>query len=148
MEGNRYSSCIDLLIRINRGHKRMIDYNVSTRIGLHRTGHMILMKLSRSKSLPSQKELAEHIGVSAAAISGALKRLEEDGFISRRIGCDSRFNEIEITEAGMAIVSETKKLFSEIDKGLFEGFTEDELLMLMSFLERINTNVNNKEVNI
>jgi len=148
MEENRYYSCIDLLIRINRAHKNLIDYNISTKIGLHRTQHIILMKLSKRKSLPSQKELAEHIGVSGAAISGALKRLEDDGYISRRIGSDSRYNEIEITEQGKAIVEQTKKIFAEIDEAMFCGFDSDELLLLMGYLDRINKNVNNLEVDI
>ena len=148
MEDNGYYSCIDLLIKINRAHKKTIDYSVSTKIGLHRTQHIILMKLSKSNSLPSQKELAKHIGVSAAAISGALKKLEESELITRRIGSDCRFNEIEITEKGKSIVSITKKLFAEIDKGLFEGFTDDELISFMGYLDRINKNVNKMEVDI
>ncbi len=147
MKHNEYFTCMDLLIKINRQHKKKIDHSVSMKIGLHRTQHIILMKLSGSDNLPSQKELAEHIGVSAAAISGALKKLEEDGYIRRKIGSDNRFNEIEITEQGKETVSETKKLFSEIDGKLFDGFDKSEIELLEKFLQRINDNVhNNREV--
>ena len=147
MDQRAYSDCIDLMIRINRSHKKMIEYNVSTKIGLHRTQHIILMKLSKGGALPSQKELAELIGVSAAAISGAVKRLEDDGYIVRKIGSDNRFNEIAITEQGKAVVLETKKIFSEIDGSIFDGFSEEDISALKQYLERINENTKITERN-
>lgn len=140
MERNEYFSCMDLLIKINRRHKKLIDRSISTEIGLHRTQHIILMKLSDQGTLPSQKDLAEHIGVSAAAISGALKKLEDDGYIERKIGEDNRFNKIEITERGIECVSKTKKIFAEIDKSMFDGFDKSELELLIQLLERMNNN--------
>ena len=140
MDQKECFDCIDLLIRINRAHKKMIEENVSTKIGLHRTQHIILMKLAKNDSLPSQKELCEHIGVSAAAISGALKKLEDGGFIVRKIGNDNRFNQVTITEQGKAVVSETEKIFAEIDRGLFESFSQEEIAIFKEFLEKINKN--------
>lgn len=143
MDGNKYYSCIEILIKVNRSHKKMIDYGVSTKIGLHRTQHIILMRLARSAALSSQKELAEHLGITPAAISGALDKLEAGGYIERKIGADNRFNEIVITELGKSIVSETKELFSEIDKSLFLGFSDQELIEFKAFLERMNYNIQN-----
>jgi DNA-binding MarR family transcriptional regulator len=101
------------------------------------------MKLSKSDNLPSQKELAEQIGVSAAAISGALKKLEDDGLVMKKIGSDNRFNEIIITEKGKNIVLQTKKIFSEIDRSLFRGFSDNDLLILEEYLRRIKDNFQN-----
>jgi DNA-binding MarR family transcriptional regulator len=105
------------------------------------------MKLSKGGVLPSQKELAKFIGVSAAAISGAVKRLEDDGYIVRKIGSDNRFNEIAITEQGKAVVLETKKIFSEIDGSIFDGFSEEDISALKQYLERINENTKITERN-
>lgn len=143
MDSNKYYSCIETLIKVNRSHKKMIDYGVSTKIGLHRTQHIILMRLARSSALPSQKELAEHLGITPAAISGALDKLEAGGYIERKMGTDNRFNEIVITELGKSIVSETKELFSKIDKSMFLGFSDQELIELKAFLERMNHNMQN-----
>ena len=136
-------SCIDLLIKINRSHKKLIDYGVSTKIGLHRTQHIILMKLSKNSALPSQKELARDLGISAAAISGALDKLEVDGYIERRSGSDNRFNEIVITDRGLSVVNETRELFSKIDAGVLADFSDDELCEIIKFLEKINNNIQN-----
>ena len=145
MEKSLHQSCVELLIKINRAHKKTVDTGVSTKIGLHRTSHIILMKLSGSNSLPSQKELADDIGVSAAAISGALDKLEAEGYIERRIGNDNRFNEIFITEAGKRIVLETRELFLDIDSALFLDISEDELLSFKKCLEKIYNNVQRLE---
>ena len=147
MDNKQYYECIDLLIKINRAHKKMIDCGVSTKIGFHRTQHIILMKLSKSETLPSQKELAQHLGITPAAISGALDKLEAGGYIKRKIGNDNRFNEIEITDRGKSVVTETRELFSLIDESLFVGFSSEEIASLKSYLERINGNTQNmKEI--
>jgi DNA-binding MarR family transcriptional regulator len=99
------------------------------------------MHIAHNKKLDSQKCLADHIGISAAAITGALKKLEKDGYIKRVPGIDNRFNEVEITEAGQSIVEKTRTLFSKADTSLFEGFTEEELDGYIKYLEKIEKNI-------
>ncbi len=137
---NNIFTAVNKLIKINRGHKRLIDSRVAT-LGIHRTGHRILMYLARKGALPSQKKLAEHFEVTPAAITGALKRLEADGYIERKIGSDNRFNEIIITERGREVVERTRLLFSRIDDALFEGFSDREIIEFSDYLERIIGNM-------
>ncbi len=139
MESN-INIAVNKLMKVSRLHKRLIDSRV-TEIGIHRTGHRILMHLARAGGLPSQKTLAEHFEITPAAITGALQKLENDGCIQRNIGTDNRFNEITITEKGREIVENTKKLFSMVDESLFEGFTDGEISEFSSYLERIITNL-------
>jgi DNA-binding MarR family transcriptional regulator len=99
------------------------------------------MHLARRGSLPSQKELAAHLDVTPAAVTGALKKIEADGYVERRLGQDNRYNELSITEKGMALVEETRKMFCETDVSLFEGFTDEELDIYISCLERLQNNI-------
>jgi len=141
MSENNTFNAVNMLISTNRMHKRLIDSSVCANIGLHRTQHIILMHLSRKERLPSQKELAEHLNITPAAVTGALKKLEIGGYIERSAGDDNRFNEIFITELGKHVVEETKAMFSKIDAGMFSGFSSEELSILIGYLERMQKNM-------
>ena len=86
------------------------------------------------------------MNITPAAVTCALKKLETDGYIERSIGDDNRYNEITITPRGRLVVEDTRAMFSEIDKSLFEGFTDKELLEFIAYLEKIQFNANNMEV--
>lgn len=143
MEQN-INKAVSMLISINRSHKRQIDNSVSDYFKLHRTQHIILMHLAKGAFL-SQKELAEHLNISPAAVTGILKKLEVGGYIKRNVGEDNRYNEIKITELGVKIVQDTKNMFSKIDSSLFSDFSESEIEEFISYLERIKRNIENKK---
>ena len=95
----------------------------------------------------SQKELALHLEITPAAVTGILQKLELDGYIERTLGEDNRFNEIKITEKGKTIVDKTRVIFSDIDKCLFKDFKEEEMNDLIAFLDRINKNIEEENDN-
>ena len=134
------------MIKIQKKHKSLIESKTSC-FGLHTSHHRALMYLSRKGSLLSQKELAQHLEITPAAVTGILQKLELDGYIERNLGEDNRYNEIKITEEGKNIVDKTRVIFCEIDKSVFESFTEDEMNLLLSFLERISDNMEGEYTN-
>ncbi len=142
---NKLFCAIDKMINILRVHKNLIDFDVSD-IGIHRTQHKILMHLSDKNNLFSQKELAVHLGISPAAVTGALQKLECDGYIKKTSGIDNRYNEITITELGKNLVERTKIVFNQIDRGLFSGLSDGELSKYIEFLDRILKNAENEMV--
>ncbi len=133
-------TAINRLLKINRVHKRRIESQVAE-IGVHRTQHRILMVLARTGHLPSQKQLAQRFDLTPAAITGAVQRLESDGYIARSLGADNRFNEITITDKGREMVETTRERFAAVDETFFEGFSEQELVEFSAYLERIIENV-------
>lgn len=143
MQENIALKAVNMMITASRAHKKMIEANVCSKIGLHRTQHMILMYLSKRERLPSQKELAEHFNITAAAVTGALQKLETDGYIERTIGKDNRYNEITITSLGRDIIEKTHLMFAKIDESLFSGFSEEEFNVFIGFFERIHANLDN-----
>ena len=136
-------SAVNMMIKTNHMHKHLID-NIVRNIGIHRTHHIILMHLARHGRLLSQKQLSEHLGITQAAVTQALKKLEADGYIKRELGDDNRYNEITITTRGIDVVEYTKTAFSAIDRSLFDGFSSDELENYVGFLEKIQKNILNK----
>ena len=144
MSDSKLAVAIDMMIRTDHMHKALIDSRVRE-IGIHRTQHRILMHLARHDKLPSQKELAEHLDVTPAAVTGALNKLENDGYVERILGHDNRYNELRITDKGRELVKLTRELFSEVDTSMFEGFTGEELDSYVSSLEKLQANIKKQQ---
>ena len=140
MNEEKISSAVNIMIQTDRMHKHLLESNVS-KIGIHRTQHRVLMHIARHGKLASQKSLADHIGITPAAITGVLKKLESDGLIERVQGSDNRYNEVKVTERGKSIVEESFRMFLRLDTSLFEGFSDSELDGYISYLEKIQNNI-------
>ena len=140
MQEKNLFRAIDVMIRTNHMHKALIDSRVRT-LGIHRTQHRILMHLARHERLPSQKELAEHLDITPAAVTCALKKIENDGYVERTLGHDNRYNELRITEKGRALVTQTKELFCEADSAMFENFSDEELEIYIRCMEKLQANI-------
>ncbi len=133
---------IGLLIRVMRRHHAYVERRIGD-LGIHHGQHRMLLQLAkRQEDTPSQKELAETMGISPAAVTATLKKLEKEGYISRSMTDeDNRKNEIRITEQGVSKVVECRTVFETVDRSMFEGFTPEELDALLSFLARIDRNL-------
>ena len=140
MADTKLTQAIDMMIKTDRMHKSLIDSRVKD-IGIHRTQHRILMHLAREGTLPSQKELADKLDITPAAVTLALKKIEHDGYIERSLGKDTRFNEIKITDKGKNMVVLTRSLFSQADMSIFEGFSDSELDTYIACLEKMQMNI-------
>ncbi len=136
---DKFFTAVNGTVRFMRMHRRLIESKVGE-LGLPRTSHRALMYLSKKERLPSQKELACHLELTPAAVTGILQRLEADGYIKRTLGTDNRFNEIEITEKGRNTVKRSQEFFKEIDSAMFSGFTDAEMELYTAFLDRITKN--------
>ena len=140
MDNELLDLAISKMIKTDKLHRQLIESHVNS-IGIYRTQHMILMILARLGHLPSQKELSTRLSITPAAVTGALKSLIKDGYIEKTIGEDNRYNEIMITKAGLEIVKRSKECFEAIDRSMFRGFTDDELKVYISFLDKIQNNI-------
>lgn len=128
---------------INRMHRAVVENRMSA-TGIHRSQHMILMYLYRCNNKISQKDIAAHFEISAAAVAVSLKKLESGGYIRRKCAAnDNRFNEIEITQKGKEIVDISHSIFEEIDAETFADITDDEREQLVFLLDKVRDNLKN-----
>ena len=144
MSESKLSLAINMMIKTDIMHRSMIDSQVKS-LGIHRTQHRILMHLARYEKLPSQKELAAYLNITPAAVTCALKKIEKDGYVERTLGHDNRYNELRITDKGRKLVLETKKLFSEVDSRMFDGFAESDLDAYIAYHERLQSNIKKQQ---
>ena len=137
-----YMRAVGLLRRVMRRHHALVERRTCD-LGIHHSQHRMLMHLARKEAdIPSQKELAKDLGISAAAVATTLKRLEKEGYIARTItDSDNRRNEIHITEEGLSKVTEGREILESTDRSMFEGFTPEELSAFTAYLRRINQNL-------
>ena len=143
MSNEKVTQAVQMMIQTNKMHKSLICSRVKE-CGIQRTQHKILMSLALCEKMPSQKEIADKLDITPAAVTIALKSIEENGYIKRTLGHDSRYNEIEITEKGREMVALSKEMFLDADLSSFEGFSDEELDFYMSCLEKIQTNIRNR----
>lgn len=137
----RYRSIMGKLMAILRDHKSAVDQHVND-TKLHKSQHRLLMCLAGFGEKVSQRDLAEKLNITPAAVAVTLKKLEKAGIVSKKISEeDNRFNEVIMTEKGKKIVKESQKLFNSTDALMFEGFTEEELTQFEGYLDRIQKNL-------
>ena len=137
----RYRGITAKMMTILRDHKSAIDQYVDeTR--LHKSQHRLLMSLAALGDPVSQKKLADYLNITPAAVAVTLKKLEKNGLVTKTISDeDNRFNNVTITDKGKKIVKESQKVFQNTDDVMFKDFTEEEILQLEGFMDRIQKNL-------
>jgi DNA-binding MarR family transcriptional regulator len=128
------------MITSNKLHKIAIEKAVDE-TGLRRNKHHMLMHLAKHGAFSSQKEIAERLGITPAAVTMTLSSLEKDGLIARKSGQDTRFNEITITDKGLELVSRSRAHFQKVDRAAFDGISEGEVEVLESCLDKMIENL-------
>lgn len=90
----------------------------------------------------TQRELAEHTHVTAATISGTLKRMEKAGIVYRtEDNKDARVSIVRLTEKGKAVAEESRRQFACADREMLKGFTDAECEMLADCFARMRENI-------
>ena len=131
----------------NHAHRRIVEQCFQD-TGVYRSQHQLLMHISRNLN-QSQTEIADGMEVAPATIAVSLKKLEKGGYIEKIVDeTDNRFNKIEITQKGEAIVKDSIRIFRSIDKVMFQDFSADELLKLQDFMIRIKKNLSEIQLTI
>lgn len=137
---NQYKKCMHLFTKCNRLHHALVEQRVSD-LGLHRSQHAMLLTVNFSGGI-CQKDLAQRMEISPAAVTVTLKKLEAQGFIKRsQAKEDSRVNNIAVTPKGKDIIDKTAIIFDEVDELTFEGFSDEEIQQLIGYTQRIAKNL-------
>lgn len=99
--------------------------------------HAVLMFLA-NKPGALLGEVASAVGLSSAAASGLISRMEAAILIKRQVSpSDGRAYMLFLSKEGARIVEEGRELVAESNKRLAEGFTDAELKIIERFLSTI-----------
>lgn len=134
-------SAVGQFIRLDRLHRRAIEQQVGE-MGLHRSGHRLLMYLNRNQKMPSQAELARFLEISPPAVTGILKRLEAEGYIRRECSKeDNRNNVIQITDKGRAVLKDTRSRFDAVDSAMLKDLSDEDIALFCTLTEKMYNNL-------
>lgn len=105
-------------------------------------GQPPILKYLKEHKNATQKEIADSIRVSAPSVANSVKRMEEAGLIMRVADKkDARCNNLKLTKKGEDLSEYADKLFEVVDEASFEGFTDEEIDLVISFLQRMTDNI-------
>ena len=139
MQSDLHHRIINLFRCTDQSLKRVIAKKVEG-TGLYRSQHRLLMILGSHPDC-SQTALAEKMEISPAAVAVTLKKLEKGGYISRQSQLhDNRVNEVVVTKKGQEAINESIICFQEIEAAILNGFSEEEMEQLESFMKRMIAN--------
>ena len=129
-----------MLGRVNRTRFQLSEILLD-RMGIGPGQVPILYDLKWHKEL-TQRQLAEHTHVTAATISGTLKRMERAGLVYRTDDeKDARISIVRLTDEGKERGEQAGKLFVQTDYDMLKDFSEAECEALLGYLERMCENV-------
>ena len=144
---------MELLARqINQAHRMAVQAEMAA-AGLSEVGHPMLLTILQSSSgaegegqFSAQRDLAELLHISPAAVANSLKSLEKGGYIRRKPSQgDARRNLVTLTEKGAAAVKECDRVFERVSTRMLEGFSEEEQDQLLVFRQRMLDNLIKKD---
>lgn len=105
-------------------------------------GQVPILSELKHHSEMTQRELAEHTHVTAATISGTLKRMERAGIVYRTDDTrDARVSIVRLTDTGKKLVDEAWQLFYRTDMDMLSGFSDDECEQMLNYFARMRENV-------
>lgn len=107
------------------------------RFGLSVPEWRVMAVLGDSGAL-TQRELTQRTLMDKVAVNRACKVLEERGLAARTPNeQDGRSHHLELTESGREMHGQIMPLAVEMERRVFDGFSEEELSQFRSILERV-----------
>ncbi len=139
---------LELLSRqINQAHRAAVQAELNA-AGLAEVGHPMLLSIlcssdgeDREGTCHAQRDLAELLHISPAAVANSLKSLERGGYIHRQPGRDARRNQVLLTEKGQQAVLGCQQAFETVSRRMLDGFSPAEQRQLFSFRRRMLRNL-------
>ena len=129
-----------LFMEINRQYGMRCMHRIRE-VGIQQ-GQMPILMMVYNNSGCSQKEIAEHMGVTPPTVNVSIQRLEKADIVCRkRDEKDQRVMRVYLTENGQRIVEEIKQQSRDVEKVMFNNFSEAELCLMRRFFEQILENI-------
>jgi DNA-binding MarR family transcriptional regulator len=114
-------------------------------MGLKEVGHPYILKVldepHNKGQVDNQRDLAEVLRISPAAIAQSIKRMEQEGLLLKISDeNDLRVNQITITDKGRAYVEQINHGLQVLAEQIFTDFTEQEIQQYHEYNTRIIEN--------
>lgn len=131
--------------QVHQAHRSAVGAELARR-GLSEVNPMILAILKHVEQTQplsfSQRDMADILHISPAAVTNSLKAMEKSGYISREPEQgDARRNRVELTEKGHGAVEGCEAALLAVSARMLAGFTPEERALLAQFRVRMLHNL-------
>ncbi|MGX5219846.1 MULTISPECIES: MarR family transcriptional regulator [Pseudomonas] len=97
-------------------------------LGLSQARWLVLLHLARFDELPTQRELAQSVGVEGPTLARLLDSLEAQGLVSRQaVPEDRRAKKIALSPQAEPLIKKIEAISTELRQELFAGIDEQDL---------------------
>lgn len=129
------------LAQLSRGWRAELDRRLIG-MGLSQARWLVLLHLARFTEAPTQRELAQSVGVEGPTLARLLDSLEGQGLVSRQAVLeDRRAKKIALSPPALPIIEQIEAIANDLRIELFQGVDEDELRIAMRVHSRILANL-------
>ena len=129
-----------LFYLLNSARQRVYKYadhkaEESLGISVTQLGALMLIATNEGCLL---KDLAHSLNLNNSALTGLAARMEHNGLIERRpCELDGRASRLYLTLLGRSKINSAKPLISQLNAAMTEGFNEQEVQVILRFLNRL-----------
>lgn len=130
------------LAQLSRGWRAELDRRLAG-LGLSQARWLVLLHLNRfSDELPTQRELAQSVGVEGPTLARLLDSLESQGLVSRQaVVEDRRAKKICLNASARPLIEQIEAISNQLRLELFDGIDEEEIRQCQLVHARILANL-------
>ncbi|MFZ3283403.1 MarR family transcriptional regulator [Pseudomonas sp.] len=119
------------LAQMSRGWRAELDRRLAG-LGLSQARWLVLLHLARFEEAPTQRELAQSVGVEGPTLARLLDSLESQGLVQRQsVMEDRRAKKIVLCSPALPLIEQIETIATQLRHELFEGVDEADLKVCM-----------------
>ena len=144
MDTKKYSEHKHIAKYISQLYRKGISYinKEISKYGIGSGQFMFLLELYK-KDGKNQEEIAEDLKMDKGTTARALKKLEEQGFLTRlKDEKDKRSNKIYLSDKAKNIREDIFNILDDWNKQITRSLAKEEVKMLEDLLEKVSKNIN------
>jgi len=134
------------LAHMSRGWRAELDRRLAG-LNLSQARWLVLLHLARFEEAPTQRELAQSVGVEGPTLARLLDSLESQGLVKRQaVVEDRRAKKIVLCPPATPLIEQIETIANALRVELFAGVDEEELAVCMRVHTRILANLDKSKV--
>jgi MarR family transcriptional regulator for hemolysin len=129
------------LAQTTRGWRAELDRRLAD-LGLSQARWLVLLHLARFTEAPTQRELAQSVGVEGPTLARLLDSLEKQGLVRRQAVLeDRRAKKIVLSDTARPVIEKIEAIANALRHELFVGIDEEDLRVCMQVHSKILANL-------
>ena len=129
------------LEQMSRGWRAELDRRLAG-LGLSQARWLVLLHLARFDEAPTQRELAQSVGVEGPTLARLLDSLEAQGLVQRHsVVEDRRAKKIVLSDSARPLIEQIEAIATALRQELFVGIDEEEARICLRVHKRILDNL-------